>query len=59
MRGCRGRLVGSGRCLDILWFGQQEHLLLGNARLVLVIGTHDALHQMVTHHVAFVEVDER
>src|ERR1019366_2176066 len=33
--------------------GQQEHLLLGDARLVLVVGANDALHQMMADHVGF------
>jgi len=38
--------------------GQQQHLLLGDVRLMLVIGADDALHQVMTHNVGFVEVNE-
>lgn len=38
---------------------QQVHLFLRYSRFVLVIGTNDALYQMMPHHVAFIEVRER
>ena len=38
---------------------EKFHLLLRHFRFVLVIGTDDALHQMVPHHVRLVEVHKR
>src|SRR5271165_71791 len=45
---------GDGRCVGISRLGQQEHLLLGS-RFMLVVGANNALHQVVAHHVGFVE----
>src|SRR6266851_863854 len=38
---------------------QQQHLLFGHECLVLVIGANNALHQVMSHHIGFVEVNER
>src|SRR5208282_4150882 len=38
---------------------QQRQLLLRQPHFVLVVGANDSLHQVMTHHVAFVEVYER
>src|ERR1700722_1191467 len=37
---------------------EQRQLLLREAGFVLVIGADDSLHQVMTNHIAFVEVDE-
>ena len=36
----------------------ERHLLLRDPRLVFVVGANDALHQMMAHHIDFVEVHE-
>src|SRR5579872_7577768 len=38
--------------------GKQKHLLLRHLCFVFVIGANDALHKVMTHYVAFVEMNE-
>src|SRR5579864_2207476 len=49
-----GRTVSVRRPLTL----EQLHLLFRNSRLVLVVSTDNALHQMMAHHVGFVKIHE-
>src|SRR5260370_34857710 len=54
--GSSRRLFFDARCVSMPGFGQQEHLLLADARLVLAVGADDAPPQGMPHPVCFSEL---